>query len=133
MSILQSENLIKSFQINVAFSGRLLDTGRVANTMLLKRQGVNADNLLIERAKAGTLARNMIKFAVREVAEREGVKNPKELADKTGLFYRTCYLLWHGKARRLDLDTLEKLCTFLGVRPSQLIEFEPDPSVLPKK
>jgi DNA-binding Xre family transcriptional regulator len=112
----------------------------VANTILSNRDegskgqtGDAADKLLIAQAKNGTLARKMIRLIVREVAEREGIKNPKELSEKTGLFYRTCYLLWNGKTRRIDLDTIEKLCTFLNVRPSQLIEFEPDPSVLPTK
>jgi DNA-binding Xre family transcriptional regulator len=88
------------------------------------------DSLLQDQGCA-TVAPGMIRLIVKEVAERAGITNAKELSVKAGLYYRTCYLLWHGKTRRIDLDTIEKLCTLLEVRPAQLLEFEPDPSVLP--
>jgi putative transcriptional regulator len=68
----------------------------------------------------------MIKLVVREVAEREGIKSPRELERATGLSYSTAYGLWKGNPRMIQLETIELLCTRLGVRPGQLFQFEAD-------
>jgi DNA-binding Xre family transcriptional regulator len=68
----------------------------------------------------------MIRLVVKEVARKEGISNPSELAEKAGLPYESCRLLWNGLSRRVDLGTIEKLCIALRVWPGQLFEFEPN-------
>lgn len=72
------------------------------------------------------LARNMLKMIVREVAERAGITNPYQLAEAAQLPYETCRLIWTGKSTRIDLRTIERLCTVLGVVPGQLFDFKPE-------
>ena len=66
----------------------------------------------------------MLRWVVREVAERAGIRNARELAAKTGLPPTSVYRIWTGKATRTDLATLDKLCTVLEVKPGQLFEHE---------
>ncbi|HEX8184347.1 MAG TPA: helix-turn-helix transcriptional regulator [Blastocatellia bacterium] len=68
--------------------------------------------------------RRVITFIVKEIAIRAGFKNPNELAEATGLHYESVRRLWTGTSRRLDLDTLEKLCLTLQVPPGQLFSFD---------
>ena len=69
----------------------------------------------------------MIKLNVRETAEREGYENPNRLSEATGLPYETCRKLWRGEARRIDLNTIERLCDVLRLRPGQLFDYEHEP------
>ena len=68
----------------------------------------------------------MIKLLVKEVAEREGIRNALDLANQAGLHYQTVYSLWRGESKQIGLETIEKLCRALGVRPGQLFQLEPD-------
>ncbi|MGH9826095.1 MAG: helix-turn-helix domain-containing protein [Blastocatellia bacterium] len=68
----------------------------------------------------------MIKLLVKEVAEREGVRNPLDLSKRAGLHYQTVYSLWRGQSKQIGLETIEKLCRALGVRPGQLFQLDPD-------
>lgn len=68
----------------------------------------------------------MIKVLVKEVAEREGIRNALELSRRAGLHYQTVYSLWRGESKQIGLETIEKLCRALGVRPGQLFQLEPD-------
>jgi DNA-binding Xre family transcriptional regulator len=74
----------------------------------------------------------MIRWVVREVAERAGFRNARELADRTGLPPTSVYRIWAGKATRTDLATIDKLCAALEVKPGQLFEHEAEPDRLPK-
>jgi DNA-binding Xre family transcriptional regulator len=74
----------------------------------------------------------MIRWVVREVAERAGLRNARELAIKTGLPPTSVYRIWTGKATRTDLATIDKLCTALDVKPGQLFEHDAEPDRLPK-
>ena len=74
----------------------------------------------------------MIRWVVREVAERAGFRNARELANRTGLPPTSVYRIWTGKATRTDLATIDKLCTALDVKPGQLFEHEAEPDRLPK-
>jgi len=85
---------------------------------------------LAESEDSDTLPRDMtLRLIVREVAEREGISNPYELSKRARLPYETCRALWNENSNMIALKTLERLCTVLKVRPSQLIEYEPE--VLP--
>lgn len=67
----------------------------------------------------------MIRLLVREIAEREGIQNPYQLADRTGLKYESCRLLWQGASQQLNLRTIEAICRTLMVLPGQLFELVP--------
>jgi DNA-binding Xre family transcriptional regulator len=67
----------------------------------------------------------MIRLLVREIAEREGIQNPYQLADRTGLKYESCRLIWQGASRQLSLRTIEVLCRTLMIMPGQLFELVP--------
>ena len=68
----------------------------------------------------------MIRLTVRDIAEREGISSPRELERATGLSYATSHALWNAHPQMIQLETIELLCTRLGVRPGQLFAFEPD-------
>ena len=47
--------------------------------------------------------------------------NIQQLADKSGLSRSTISMLYHDKAKRIDFDTLEKLCEALDTSPGRLL------------
>jgi putative transcriptional regulator len=49
-----------------------------------------------------------------------------DVARLSGLSYQTVWDLYHGKAQRIDLTTLDKLCRALGVQVGELFEYVPD-------
>jgi putative transcriptional regulator len=61
----------------------------------------------------------MIRWRLREIAEPERW-NVKKLAEQTGLAYGSVYAIWNDTARRVDLDTLDKLASILKVAPGDL-------------
>jgi len=69
----------------------------------------------------------MIRLAVKELAKREGIDNPNSLAVVTGLPYETCRRVWEGQPSMIGLNTLERLCDTLHVRPGQLFDYEHEP------
>jgi len=48
--------------------------------------------------------------------------NITELAEKTGLHRNTITLLFHEKAKRIDLDALETLCNYFNCNVSDMLE-----------
>jgi DNA-binding Xre family transcriptional regulator len=64
----------------------------------------------------------MIRWRLREIAEPERW-NVKKLAEQTGLAYGSVYAIWNDTARRVDLDTLDKLATILKVMPGDLLYY----------
>jgi|ERR1044072_174822 DNA-binding Xre family transcriptional regulator len=98
--------------------------------VIIDSQKLRTTRRLAEQKRGDTVPRDMtLRLIVREVAEREGVNNPYELSKLARLPYETCRSLWNEQSNMIALKTLERLCTVLKVRPSQLIEFEPE--VLP--
>jgi len=49
-----------------------------------------------------------------------------EVARLSGLSYQTVFDLHHGKAQRIDLVTLDKMCRALEVDVGELFEYVPD-------
>ena len=72
-----------------------------------------------------------MKLIVKDVAEREGFKNANELAVKTGIPLFSMYRIWEGRAKMIALETMDRLCTVLKVKPGQLFEHEAEPDKLP--
>ncbi|WP_110513753.1 helix-turn-helix domain-containing protein [Herpetosiphon llansteffanensis] len=64
----------------------------------------------------------MIRWRLREIAEPERW-NIKKLSEKTGLAYKSVYAIWKDTARRVDLDTLDKLASILNVQPGDLFAY----------
>lgn len=73
-----------------------------------------------------------MKLIVREVAEREGIRNANELSVKTGIPLFSMYRIWDGRAKMIALETMDRLCTVLKVKPGQLFEHEAEPDLLPQ-
>ena len=69
----------------------------------------------------------MVRFQVKEIAESQGL-NMQKLADKSGISYSTIVDLWHDRTRRIDKDTLARLCEALGVSIGELLVWEQEPS-----
>ena len=69
----------------------------------------------------------MIRLTIREIAQREGIENPNALSQAAGLPYETCRRLWQEKATMISLNTIERLCDTLRVRPAQLFDYEYEP------
>jgi putative transcriptional regulator len=61
-----------------------------------------------------------IELRVRDVAEGKGM-NIQDLANKSGIAYSTVLDFWHDRIRRVDKDTLNRLCEALEVTPGELI------------
>lgn len=51
----------------------------------------------------------------------------RKIAGETGLAYTTVWGIWSGKAKRIDLVTLQRLADLLGVQPQELIGDDPAP------
>jgi DNA-binding Xre family transcriptional regulator len=75
----------------------------------------------------GSVTGGMIRLVIREIAQREGIENPNALSQATGLPYETCRRLWQEKATMISLNTIERLCDVLRVRPAQLFDYEYEP------
>lgn len=63
----------------------------------------------------------MIKWVVRDVAERSGIRNARELARRANIHLNTAYGVWNGTLTRVGLETIDRLCTLLEVKPSQIL------------
>jgi putative transcriptional regulator len=50
----------------------------------------------------------------------------QDVASRSGLAFTTVFDLYHGRAKRLDLETLNALCRVLGVQPGDLFSYVPD-------
>ena len=50
----------------------------------------------------------------------------QEVARRAGLHYNTVYELYHDRSRRIDFETLDKLCRALGVGVGDILEYRED-------
>jgi len=65
----------------------------------------------------------VVRFQVKEIAESQGL-NMQKLADKSGISYSTIVDLWYDRTRRIDKETLARLCEALGVSTGELLVWE---------
>ncbi|MHB1651692.1 MAG: helix-turn-helix domain-containing protein [Desulfitobacteriaceae bacterium] len=65
---------------------------------------------------------------INKVSEVMGKKRLKisDVIEGTGLARNTVAELYHGRAKRVDLETLDKLCTYLNAEIGDLIEHKKD-------
>lgn len=68
----------------------------------------------------------MITTRVREMAERRGIENAFQLANRLGVSPDVGARLWSDNFTRIDFVTLNRLCNVLKCQPAQLIKFTPD-------
>ncbi|MDF2788595.1 MAG: putative transcriptional regulator YozG, Cro/CI family [Neobacillus sp.] len=66
----------------------------------------------------------MIYFKIAEIMGKHRVTK-KQVSEATGIRPNTVSLLWHGTAKRLDVDHVEKLCEFFNCQPGDLLEYIP--------
>lgn len=52
-----------------------------------------------------------------------------DLARESGVAYTSLFELYHGRAKRVDLKTLNSICKALGVQPGDILEYQPDPEM----
>lgn len=64
----------------------------------------------------------MIVNHVKELMDRQG-KGIRVVARETGLAINTVSGLYHNTSKRVDFETLEKLCKHLKVSTGELIEY----------
>lgn len=73
---------------------------------------------------AGTMIENRLS---RILGERR--MSIAELARLTGVQYTSLFELYHGRAKRVDLKTLDRICRALGIQPGDILEYAPDTEV----
>ena len=61
-----------------------------------------------------------IGIRVGELAKQQGL-TIKALAENAGVAYNTAHALYTGRATRIDLDTLDRICAALSVEPGDLL------------
>ena len=61
-----------------------------------------------------------IQLQVGVMAKKQGF-TIKSLAERAGVAYNTAHSLYTGRATRIDLDTLERLCQALDAEPGDLL------------
>ena len=71
----------------------------------------------------------MLKIHLKELLKKRG-NTMSELANETGISMSTLSILGRGESKGIQFDTLEKICTFLSVTPSDLLVVEPDKYVV---
>ena len=71
----------------------------------------------------------MVRFRLHILMAEKGPGRPfriSELARLTGLQANTVSGIYNNKAKRIDLDTIDTLCSALGCAPGDLLELRPD-------
>ncbi|SET61814.1 helix-turn-helix transcriptional regulator [Paenibacillus sp. NFR01] len=68
----------------------------------------------------------MIKNNLSEIMGRKRLK-VRDVVRGTGLAINTVSGLYHDTSKRVDIDTLDKLCTFLDVSTGELLEHVKEP------
>jgi len=69
---------------------------------------------------------------IRAVAEKQGIKNARQLSDKSGINVTSCYQLWNGTAKMISFDVLNTLCNVLQAGPALLLDYTPDAALVVK-
>jgi putative transcriptional regulator len=53
-------------------------------------------------------------------------ENVRSLASATGIAYGTAYKLYKGTTKRIEFDTLDRLCQHFGVSAGDILEYIAD-------
>jgi DNA-binding Xre family transcriptional regulator len=68
----------------------------------------------------------MIVNKTQEIARKNGVNTPRELAQRLGVAQNTAYNLWRGNTERVDLPILQKICKEFNVTPGDVLQYTAD-------
>jgi len=68
----------------------------------------------------------IVRWKVREVAEKRGVSSASQLAERADINKNTANALWNGASLRVDRETLAKLCAALDCTTGDLLEYDPN-------
>lgn len=60
-----------------------------------------------------------VSMRIGELARQQGL-TIKALAERAGVAYNTAHALYTGRALRIDLDTLDRMCAALGAEPGDV-------------
>ncbi|MDP9312108.1 MAG: helix-turn-helix transcriptional regulator [Chloroflexota bacterium] len=60
-----------------------------------------------------------VRIRIGELAKQQGF-TIKAVAERAGVAYNTAHALCTGRATRIDLDTLDRICTALKVEPRDI-------------
>jgi putative transcriptional regulator len=66
----------------------------------------------------------MIEFKIAELMGKHRMTQ-KQLSEATGIRPNTVSSFWHGTAKRLDVDQMDKLCEVFNCQPGDLFEYIP--------
>jgi DNA-binding Xre family transcriptional regulator len=66
----------------------------------------------------------MIRLTVAKILEEKGM-SVLAFSKAANINYRTALDLQRGNSRRVDLETLDKVCSALDVTPADLFEYTP--------
>ena len=67
-----------------------------------------------------------IRLRIGELTKQQGL-TIKALAERAGVAYATAHALATGRATRIDLDTLDRMCGALQVGPGDVFVRQPTP------
>jgi DNA-binding Xre family transcriptional regulator len=67
-----------------------------------------------------------MRLKFKEIAQRQGIKNARQLAARSGINLTSCYQLWNGTAKAISFDALNTLCNVLQAGPALLLDYTPD-------
>ena len=65
-----------------------------------------------------------VTLRIGEIARQQGL-TIKALAERAGVAYNTAHALSTGRATRIDLDTLDRICAALQVEPGDVLVRQP--------
>ena len=60
-----------------------------------------------------------VRLRIGDLARQQGL-TIKALAERAGVAYNTAHALYTGRATRIDLDTLDRICAALHVAPGDV-------------
>ena len=73
------------------------------------------------------MLKSNLRVLIAQKEQAEGTRLPyREIARRTGLSTSTIFSLVNSRAKMISLETLNALCNFFGVGPSEILLWTPD-------
>ena len=69
---------------------------------------------------------SMITITIREQAEKKGITTAYQLQKATGVQPTVAARWFRNELKMIGIDSLDRLCTVLKCKPSDLLRYEPD-------
>ncbi len=68
----------------------------------------------------------MITIAIREQAEKRGITTAYQLQKATGVQPTVAARWFRNELKMIGIESLDRLCTTLKCKPSDILKYEPD-------